>query len=111
MRINILTLFPQMFTGPLSESILKRAVEQEKVHFNIVNIRDFTDDRHHTTDQPPYGGGPGMVMMVEQIDKALSSLPHPSEKKKTILLSAKGKLFTQALAHEYAQLDELTLIC
>jgi tRNA (guanine37-N1)-methyltransferase len=65
MIINILTLFPDMFTGPLSESIMKRAVANEKVTFNIVNIRDFTEDKHHTADQPPYGGGPGMVMMID----------------------------------------------
>lgn len=114
MTINILTLFPDMFAGPLSESIMKRAVAQEKVTFNIVNIRDFTSDAHHTTDQPPYGGGPGMVMMVEPIDKALQSLKRSStsgHKAKTVLLSAKGKLFTQSIAHDYSSLDELTLIC
>lgn len=113
MKINILTLFPQMLTGPLSESIMKRAVEQEKVSFNIVNIRDFTEDKHKTADQPPYGGGPGMVMMIEPIDKALASL-HVSkgeEKKRIILLSAKGKLFTQPIAREYSSHDEITFIC
>src|SRR5260221_3852871 len=111
MHINILTLFPDMFTGPLSESILKRAIANKKVNFNIINIRDFSEDKHKTTDQPPYGGGPGMVMMVEPIDKALTSLPKHTHLKKTVLLSAKGKLFTQALAAEYALLDELTFIC
>jgi tRNA (guanine37-N1)-methyltransferase len=115
MLINILTLFPEMFKGPLSESIMKRAVAGEKVTFNIVNIRDFTSDKHHTADQPPYGGGPGMVMMVEPIEKALSNIQRPTTndqyKHKTILLSAKGKLFTQAMAKELADFDEVTLIC
>lgn len=110
MKINILTLFPEMFKGPLSESILKRAVEANKVEFNIINIRDFTTDNHKTADQPPYGGGPGMVMMIEPIDKALSSL-NSQGNKKTILLSAKGEQYSQAKAHEYASLDEITLIC
>lgn len=111
MNINILTLFPNMFSGPLSESIMKRAVEKGIVNFNLVNIRDFTTDRHHTTDEPPYGGGPGMVMMIEPIDKALQSLEPKPAKHKTILLSAKGKLFNQAMAKDYAKLDSLTLIC
>lgn len=102
-----------MFTGPLSESIMKRAVTQEKVSFNIVNIRDYTEDKHKTADQPPYGGGPGMVMMVEPIDKALASLGlrKNQDKKRIILLSAKGKLYTQKIAHEYTTLDEVTFIC
>ncbi len=112
MRINLLTLFPEMFVGPFSQSILKRAIEARRIDFHLVNIRDFTTDSHHTTDQPPYGGGPGMVMMVEPIAKALASLAKTKrEKRKTVLLSAKGELYTQAKAREYARLDELTLIC
>lgn len=111
MQINILTLFPDMFTGPLSESILKRAIAQEKVRFNIIDIRSFTYDKHKTADQPPYGGGPGMVMMVEPIHKALESISSVGQKRKTVLLSAKGSLYTQRKAEEYAALDEITLIC
>ncbi|PWU24058.1 tRNA (guanosine(37)-N1)-methyltransferase TrmD [Candidatus Cerribacteria bacterium 'Amazon FNV 2010 28 9'] len=121
MRITILTLFPGMFTGFLSESIIKRAIEAGKIEINIINIRDFTSDKHHTTDQPPYGGGPGMIMMIEPIHRALDSLSPLSKGRtqeelavknsKTVLLSAKGKLFTQSLAKEYSQLEEITLIC
>jgi tRNA (guanine37-N1)-methyltransferase len=114
MTIHILTLFPDMFTGPLSQSILKRAVASEKITFNIVNIRDFTEDKHHTTDLAPYGGGPGMVMMVEPIDKALQSIGKSkgqSSSSKIILLSAKGELYTQAKAKELSTVNELTLIC
>lgn len=115
MIINILTLFPDMFTGPLSESIMKRAVAMEKVTFNIINIRDFTTDSHHTADQPPYGGGAGMVMMVEPIDRALQHVQEasstPQEKKRTILMAAKGNLFTQQRATELSALEEITLIC
>lgn len=112
MTITFLTLFPAMFSGPLSESILKNASTKEIVTFNCVNIRDFATDKHHTTDLPPYGGGPGMVMMVEPIEKALQHVPTTTGfKKKVVLLSAKGSLFTQEKAREYAQLDELVFIC
>lgn len=115
MQITFLTLFPEMFTSPLTSSILRRAQEKEKVEFNLINIRDFTSDKHKTVDAPPYGGGPGMVMMVEPIHKALQkiqySINNNQQKRKTILLSAKGKLFTQELARDYAKLDQLILIC
>jgi tRNA (guanine37-N1)-methyltransferase len=116
MRIHILTLFPEFFVSPLGESILKRAQQKEPsgktpLEINIVNIRDFTTDKHHTTDDHPYGGGAGMVMKVEPIDKALASLQYQSEKKKIILTSAKGKLFHQQMAEEYAELDEITIVC
>ncbi len=114
MKISILSLFPQMFTGPLSESIVKRAIEKEKVSIDLINIRDFAEDKHHTTDQHPYGGGPGMVMMVEPIAKAIETTVdrlQTTVKRKIVLLSAKGALFTQAKAQEYANLDELILIC
>lgn len=109
MNISILTLFPQMFTGPMTESIVKRAIENEKVHLNLINIRDFATDKHHTTDQPPYGGGPGMVMMVEPIAKAIESLQKSDSH--VVLLSAKGTLFTQQKAREFSKLDNLVLIC
>lgn len=114
MTISILTLFPSMFSGPLTESIIKRALEKKIATVDLINIRDFTSDKHHTTDQPPYGGGPGMVMMVEPIFQALSSLKKQearSEKQKVVLLSAKGKPYTQEKAREYASLDHLILIC
>jgi tRNA (guanine37-N1)-methyltransferase len=103
-----------MFTGPMTESIIKRAIENEKVNLNLINIRDFATDKHHTTDQPPYGGGPGMVMMVEPISKALSSLENTKYKTpntKVVLLSAKGTLFTQQKAREFSKLENLVLIC
>lgn len=112
MTITFLTLFPAMFSGPLSESIIKNASQKGIVEFNCVNIRDFATDKHHTTDLPPYGGGPGMVMMVEPIERALHHVSTTNGlKKKVVLLSAKGSLFTQEKAHEYAQLDELVFIC
>lgn len=110
MTITILTLFPDFFTSALQASILKRAQVQGQVTFNIVNIRDFSQDKHKVTDDRPFGGGPGMVMKVEPIALALESLPQ-SDKSKTILTSAKGKLFNQQTAAAYAELDSLTIIC
>jgi tRNA (guanine37-N1)-methyltransferase len=83
------------------------------VKFEILNLRDFAEDKHQTTDQRPFGGGPGMVMMIEPIDKALQSLEvaKGQANKKIILTSAKGSLFTQETARSFAALDELTIIC
>lgn len=110
MKINILTLFPDYFKSIFAESILKRALENNLVSVNIVNIRDFATDKHKVTDDRPYGGGPGMVMKIEPIDLALQSLEQ-SENSKTLLTSAKGKLFNQQKAIELSELEELTLIC
>lgn len=113
MRVNILTLFPAFFTSALQESILKRAQVAGLVEYNIINIRDFTHDKHQTTDERPFGGGPGMLMKVEPIDEALTSLrvAKGQENKLIILTSAKGQAFDQRVAREYAQLTELTIIC
>lgn len=113
MKINILTIFPKFFETPLETSILKRAIGREMVEFKILNLRDFAEDRHQTTDERPFGGGPGMVMMIEPIDKALQSLgvSKGQTNKKIILTSAKGSLFTQETARSFAALDELSIIC
>lgn len=113
MKINILTIFPDFFSTPLRTSILKRAVSKKIVQFQVLNLRDFTTDKHQTTDERPFGGGPGMVMMIEPIDRALQALEvskgQPS--KKIILTSAKGDLFQQQTAKVWAELEELTIIC
>src|SRR5258708_7139945 len=103
MKISILTIFPEYFETPFGVSILKRASEKQAVEFQIINIRDFATDKHQTTDDRPFGGGPGMVMKVEPIDGALKSLTELAEGKKrhVILTSAKGSLFTQQKAMEY----------
>lgn len=110
LTINVLTLFPEFFSSPLGESIIKRAQAAERVKINVINIRDFATDKHRTTDDRPFGGGPGMVMKVEPIALALESLPSAAHQK-TILTSAKGRLFTQTVAQEYANLEQLTIIC
>jgi tRNA (guanine37-N1)-methyltransferase len=112
MKITILTLFPDFFNGIVGTSMLKRAAEQLVVEFSIVDIRSYATDKHQTTDDRPYGGGPGMVMKVEPIAAALAAhSPAVSTKHKTLLTSAKGRLFTQRVAQEYSQLDSITIIC
>ncbi len=119
MRIDIFTLFPPMFAGPFDSSILKRAGERGAVSFNIHNIRDFTHDRHHVTDDYSYGGGAGMVMKPEPVFEAVETViakvknsgEMPEAKSLIILLTPQGKLFSQSLALELAGYDWLLLIC
>lgn len=113
MRITILTIFPDFFVSPLQTSILKRAAKKQLVDFQLVNIREYANDKHQTTDQRPYGGGPGMVMMVEPIDKALQAVgaKKGTSMQQILLTSAKGALFDQATAVELSQLEHLVLIC
>ena len=110
MKIDILTLFPQMFTGPLSESILKRAQEKGTVKIKVHNLRDWAEDKHHTTDLPPYGGGAGMVMKVDVIDKAVTSLKKENKKTKVILLDTKGEMYKQEKAKQLSKEEHLILI-
>ena len=110
MKIDILTLFPQMFTGPLSESILKRAQEKGAVEIKVHNLRDWAEDKHHTTDLPPYGGGAGMVMRVDVIDKAVTSLKKENKKTKVILLDTKGEIYKQEKAKRLSKEEHLILI-
>jgi tRNA (guanine37-N1)-methyltransferase len=115
-RIDFFTLFPQMFTGPLDQSILKRAVDQGLVNFNIHNIRDHTHDKHHTADDYAYGGGAGMVMKPEPIFEAVETIqsqtPDMADKKRSvILLTPQGRLFNQSVANDLAQYDWLMFVC
>lgn len=111
MRIDILTIFPQMFQGPLQESIIKRAVARGLVRINLVDIRAFSADKHRSVDAYPYGGGPGMVMRPEPVFAACESLMPLAEPHRIILLSPSGFLFDQAKARELAALAHLVLIC
>jgi len=112
MFFDILTLFPKMFAGPFSESILKRAREKDLIDIKTVNIRDFAEDKHHTTDEPPYGGGAGMVMKAEPIFKAWQNTQDKrGQKSKTILMSPQGEELTQDLVKDLSQEQGLTIIC
>ena len=109
MKINILTLFPEMFDGVLTNSIIKRAISKKVVDVNIINIRDFTKDSYHRVDTPPIGGGAGLIMKCQPIVDALKSLNNPSSH--MILLSPRGKQYNQQIAVNFSNLDDLTIIC
>ena len=109
MDVDVLTIFPHMFPGPLGDSITGRALAAGVVVVNAVDIRDFTTDRHRSTDDYPYGGGPGMVMRAEPVVAALEAVRRPTSR--VFLLSPTGRRFDQSLAHELAAEDHLVLIC
>jgi tRNA (guanine37-N1)-methyltransferase len=130
MRFDILTIFPEMFTGPLTESIIKRAIQAGRIEVALHNIRDYAIDKHRTTDDTPYGGGAGMVMKAEPLAAAIRAVPGPgqhetvsderaslapetsrAEPPLVLLMSPAGEPFNQALAEELAQHQRLVLIC
>jgi len=113
MRFDIITIFPEIFKPYFNESIIKRAQKKKLIEIQVHNLRDYTKDRHRSVDDKPYGGGPGMVLMVEPIYRAVKEIKRKkrTRKRKVILLSAKGKKFNQRLAHQLAKLDQLILIC
>ncbi|MGN6644291.1 MAG: tRNA (guanosine(37)-N1)-methyltransferase TrmD [Verrucomicrobiota bacterium] len=108
MKIDGLTLFPAMFAGPLDESIIKRAREAGLLDLKIHQLRDYTHDRHKTVDDRPFGGGPGMLLKPEPIFEAVESIAR--EKTRVILMSPTGRPFSQAIARELAQQDDLLLV-
>jgi len=109
LRIDIVTIFPEMFKGPFDVSILKKAQDKGLVEIKVYNLRDFTEDKHRTVDDYPYGGGSGMVMKPEPIFKAVRSLK--KEDSEVILLSPSGDLFNQKIAEELSKKNHLILIC
>ncbi|MEX2607064.1 MAG: tRNA (guanosine(37)-N1)-methyltransferase TrmD [Kiritimatiellia bacterium] len=109
MRIHVLTLFPEMLSGFLEQSMMKRASEKGAVEFILVNPRDFTTDAHHTTDDRAYGGGPGMVMKPEPLFAAIESIREPESR--IIHLSPQGRPFTQSDAEALTEQPHLILIC
>jgi tRNA (guanine37-N1)-methyltransferase len=108
MKIDVLTLFPAMFAGPLDESIVKRARQSGRLDLTIHNLRDYAHDRHRTVDDRPFGGGPGMLLKPEPIFEAVEKLARESTR--VILLSPAGRTFNQAIARELANWDDLLLI-
>ncbi len=112
MRIDVVTLFPGMFEGVLRESILKIAQEKGLLEVNLVNLRDFSTDKHHKVDAPPYGGGPGMVIMADPVFRAVDHLrANGREDTKVVLLSPSGKKLTQTLARKISAEPNLILLC
>ena len=112
MQFNILTLFPEMFKGPFGASILARAREKELIDIKISDIRDFSNDKHNTVDDAPYGGGAGMVLKAGPIHRAWKSIKqNGKENFSTVLLSPQGKRLEQNKVNEFSQKDGLILIC
>ncbi len=109
MKIDILTLFPEMF-APLKTSIIGRAVDSGKLEINVIDIRDYTLDKHKKCDDTPFGGGAGMVMMVQPIADAILAVD-PEHKARRIYLSPRGRVFSQSLVLEYAKCENLVLLC
>jgi tRNA (guanine37-N1)-methyltransferase len=108
MHFDIFTLFPAMFQGPFTESILKRAQERELLSIALHNIRDAATDKHHVVDDYPYGGGAGMVMKPDPIFTAIEAVHQGGP---VIYLTPQGRLFNQQIAHELAQESRITLLC
>lgn len=114
MKISILTLFPEMFVGPFSESIIKRAADKNLFSINIVDIRDFGIGKHRVVDDTPYGGGVGMLLRVDVVKKVIDSVYDKKlseNEQKIILLSAAGRKFDQKKAKNFSKLKHLILIC
>lgn len=111
MRFDILTVFPEMFTSYLERGVVGRALERGRLTVALSNIRDFADDPHRTTDDRPYGGGFGMVMKPEPIQRALAALAPGPGNRRVILLSPQGRRFEQQKAWELARCEHLVLIC
>ena len=109
MRIDILTLFPEICRAPLSESMMKRAQECGALQLHIHNIRDWTTDKHHVVDDAPFGGGQGMVMKPEPIFAAVEEFKTP--KSKTLLMSPAGRRFDQTSATNLSKESHLIVIC
>src|SRR6266849_972962 len=122
MRFDLITIFPEFFTGPLDHGIVRRARETGLIDINIQDLRVFTKDRHRTVDDRPFGGGEGMVLKAAPLFEAVESLlghtvgdaaqpAAPDPKTAIVLLSAAGKLFDQSTARRFAALDRILFLC
>lgn len=112
MKIDVLTLFPEMFAGVFGHSILKKAAENQAVQYNVVNFREYADNKHQTVDDYPYGGGAGMVLKAQPIFDAVANLRENGESSpRVILLCPQGERLTQKKAEELAELDHLIFVC
>ncbi|MCL4177332.1 MAG: tRNA (guanosine(37)-N1)-methyltransferase TrmD [Verrucomicrobia bacterium] len=109
MKIDVLTLFPGMFAGPLDESIVQRARETGRLTLAVHNLRDYTHDRHRTVDDKPFGGGPGMLLKPEPVFEAVEHLA--GERTRTVLLAPTGRRLSQAMVQELAKEEHILLVC
>lgn len=113
MKIDVLTLFPRMFEGPMGESIIGKAVNKGLLDIDISNFRDYSDNKHQTVDDYPYGGGAGMLLKVQPIYDNIKAIEEaaPETKKRVILLDPAGKQFDQKITEEFSQEEHLVFIC
>src|SRR5262249_52481972 len=110
-RVDVLTIFPRMVEAPIAEGIVQRARDKGIVQIQVHDLRDFTEDRHRSVDDAPFGGGPGMVMKAEPFFRAREAIFPPGDSQAVILLSPRGRRFDQATAGRYACLRHLVLLC
>jgi tRNA (guanine37-N1)-methyltransferase len=110
-RFDILSIFPEMFASPFDSSIIKKALEKGLIEVHLHNIRDYAPDKHRVTDDAPYGGGGGMVMKVEPVDRALASLMPAGDNVLVVLLTPQGEKFNQKIAEEISSYSRIVLIC
>lgn len=111
MKFVVLTIFPEMFDAFWEHGIIRRAIDQKKIFASTLNIRDYAEDKHHVTDDRPYGGGSGMVMKPEPLAGAIRAAGRQAPSAKTILLTPQGRVFDQKLANELASFESLVLVC
>jgi len=111
MIIDILTIFPGMVAGPITESIIGKAIDRKLIDIRVINIRDYAADPHRTTDDRPFGGGSGMVMKPEPLVAAIGNVRESDPATRVILLSPQGKLFDQGIAFELSRLNHICLVC
>ncbi|MDP3930265.1 MAG: tRNA (guanosine(37)-N1)-methyltransferase TrmD [Bacteroidota bacterium] len=111
MQVDILTLFPQIFVGPFTESIIKRAIERDLVNIEMHNIRDYSLSRHKNVDDYPFGGGAGMVMQIEPIHRCINALKEQRTYDEVIYMSPDGEPFTQKIANELSTKKNLIFLC
>ena len=109
MKIDVLTLFPDMFNSAFNESIIKRAIDESKVKINIINFRDYTKDPHNKVDDTPYGGGAGMVLTCQPIFDCIKSIR--TDESKVIMLTPSGRLYKQSMAYDLSKEKHLILLC
>lgn len=111
MRFNVVTLFPEMFPGYLSQSLLNKAIERELIDVRVHDLRKWSDNKHNRVDDRPYGGGPGMVIMVEPVVKCVESILSEQPNAKTILLTPQGKRLDQRKVEDLARFDSFVFLC
>jgi len=111
LNFDIITIFPEMFSSYLKESLIARAQKKRLIKINVHNLRKWTKDRHKTVDDRPYGGGLGMVLKVESIYKAVKEIKAKGKKVKVILFTPRGRKFNQQIAYNLSKLDKVVMIC